>query len=86
MSPKDEKDSGKKAPVTREDETNWFGNKIGLEKNGLGGSSGGGIGKYLNLNSTGTGVKRPADAPAVVATPDDSKKRRKIGFGNFEGW
>lgn len=42
-----------------------------------------GVGKYL-------GVKRPLDqvTPGIQANDvgDDAKKKRKIGFGNFDSW
>jgi len=76
-----------KAPATREDETNWFGHKIGSEKSGLGASSGGGVGKYLKVGGDAQpGTKRPAESPSAISSTDDGKKKRKIGFGNFEGW
>lgn len=43
---------------------------------------GGGVGKYLNL-------KRPREASvqsAVAKVDDKDGKKRKIGFGEFEGW
>ena len=45
---------------------------------------GGGVGKYLNLNA-----KRPIEivstSPSAAAVPE-TKKKRRIGFGDFEGW
>jgi peptidyl-prolyl cis-trans isomerase-like 2 len=62
------------------DDINWFGIKVGSDVTPVV-SAGGGVGKYLNL-------KRPQEA--VVNQPVDgeenSKKKRKIGFGNFDGW
>lgn len=68
-----------KATETKKDEINWFGVKIGSEAAGLdlGGSNNDGVGRYLNM-------KRPLDA--AVKAADDSKKKRKLGFGDFEGW
>jgi len=64
--------------LKKTDDVNWFGVKIGSENsapNG-GGVNNGGIGKYLNL-------KRPYEGPIVG---EESKKKRKLGFGDFEGW
>lgn len=48
---------------------------------------GGGVGKYLNLNAN---AKRPLEAPQrttpISAPPQEGKKKRRIGFGDFEGW
>ncbi len=63
------------------DSVNWFGVKIGTEppKLGFEGETGGSvIGKYISL-------KRPQEA-VVPRVADDTKKKRKIGFGDFEGW
>ena len=60
------------------DDTNWFGTKVGarsLSDNG-GGNSGAGVGKYLDLK------RRQDTTPAG----DQVKKKRKIGFGDFDGW
>ncbi|KAK7059066.1 cyclophilin peptidyl-prolyl cis-trans isomerase Cyp8 [Paramarasmius palmivorus] len=63
------------------DDTNWFGIKIGAGGNGdTSGVSGGGVGKYLSL-------KRPQeDSVGQAASQEESKKKRKLGFGNFEAW
>lgn len=37
-----------------------------------------GVGKYLN-------VKRRQETIAV-SEKDEARKKRKVGFGNFEGW
>lgn len=61
-------------------------------------TKGGGIGKYLpapasgsNANSGtattiggGAGTKRGLEIGTGIA--DDGKKKRKLGFGNFDGW
>jgi peptidyl-prolyl cis-trans isomerase-like protein 2 len=63
----------------KKDEVNWFGVKVGSDNSALAsGEKGGGVGKYLSL-------KRP---PSFIETTaaDDAKKKRRIGFGNFEGW
>ncbi|KAL5535646.1 CYP8 [Sanghuangporus sanghuang] len=66
-----------------DDDVNWFGVKLGLHKQvgaGLNGSAASGVGKYLNL-------KRPLETSSSVAVEDDEgKKKRKIGFGNFDSW
>jgi len=69
------------------DDINWFGTKVGLEATNLLGGTGGGVGKYLSA----AGTKRPAVQQLSrmaddVGLPDESKKKRKIGFGSFEGW
>jgi hypothetical protein len=74
-----------KAAPTAKDNMNWFGLKVGADTASLGAAEGGsGVGKYL------AGAKRPLEAvtPAVTTlSADDSKhKRKKLGFGNFEGW
>jgi peptidyl-prolyl cis-trans isomerase-like protein 2 len=60
-----------------DDGVNWFGVKVGTGSSAFGGSDnvGGTVGKYLN-------IKRPLKS----ASDSDSKKKRKIGFGDFEGW
>jgi len=58
------------------DDMNWFGVKVGSEANGT--TVSGGVGKYLNLK------RPPSDAP--TAATEDTKKKRKLGFGDFEGW
>ena len=76
---------GGRVEKKEEDELNWFGEKLGSEKTANG--VGGGVGKYLQLSSSTSASKRPASA---VATPtdvlDEGKKKRKVGFGDFEGW
>ncbi|KAB5590664.1 hypothetical protein CTheo_5888 [Ceratobasidium theobromae] len=74
-------DPNKKRRVeTLEDTMNWFGQKIG-EANTKGDISGGGVGKYLKL-----------DAPKATASvkseagSGEGKKKRKLGFGNFDNW
>ncbi|KAI0080283.1 cyclophilin-like protein [Panus rudis PR-1116 ss-1] len=69
-----------------EDDINWFGVKVGSDKSGNGGLGTGGVGKYLNLNGA---TKRPAEEPPVrvgATVDEDSKKKRRIGFGNFDAW
>lgn len=64
----------------KKDEVNWFGVKVGSDNSALslGEKGGGGVGKYLSL-------KRPQKSIETTAA-DDAKKKRRIGFGNFEGW
>ncbi|KAI0687757.1 cyclophilin-like protein [Cytidiella melzeri] len=71
-----------------EDELNWFGVKLGTEKSAGGGAVGGGVGKYLQVGASAAVVapKRPAPSAAVSDVPGEAKKRRKVGFGEFEGW
>ena len=72
-------------PVNKkEDDTNWFGVKIGLEKSGTTGM--GGVGKYLNVNNASNSSKRPLESTGDLGLADDAKKKRKMGFGNFDNW
>ncbi|OJA16217.1 hypothetical protein AZE42_00102 [Rhizopogon vesiculosus] len=74
--------SNKPPEKTQGDDINWFGVKVGTEDSAfVGGSVTTGVGKYL-------GVKRPLDqaTPGVQDVGDDAKKKRKIGFGNFDSW
>ena len=68
------------------DDINWFGVKVGLDKSNVGSGGGGGVGKYLNAGSAPPAPKRPAVAVSVVDASEAAKKKRKIGFGSFEGW
>jgi len=72
----------KKADI--EGTVNWFGMAVGSRvlngpSSSIGsGASGGGVGKYL---------KRAREAPAANETAEDrNAKKRKVGWGNFEGW
>jgi peptidyl-prolyl cis-trans isomerase-like protein 2 len=60
------------------DDINWFGTKVGSSTENGGANGGGGVGKYLTL-------KRRQDAIGI-SEGDEDKKKRKIGFGNFDGW
>ncbi|KAH9846806.1 cyclophilin-like protein [Lenzites betulinus] len=73
----------KEAEEKAKDDMNWFGVKVGQEK--AAGAVGGGIGRYLNLNSNS---KRPLEArPSTAPAPaEEGKKKRRIGFGDFDGW
>ncbi|KAF8634419.1 hypothetical protein AX15_000870 [Amanita polypyramis BW_CC] len=62
----------------KRDDMNWFGEKLGTKDSIFGSGNGGGVGKYLSL-------KRPAE-PVTVTTTEETKKKRKLGFGDFEGW
>lgn len=74
-------------PTKKEtDDMNWFGTKLGSGPDlgsGTGGAgSAGGVGRYLNL-------KRPLDgAPNPIGKDptEEGIKKRKLGFGDFEGW
>ena len=70
--------------VRKDGEINWFGEKVGSTKSTTG-TVGGGVGKYLQVGGTTT-AKRPAPSPALTSVPDEPKKKRKVGFGEFEGW
>lgn len=72
----------KEAEEKEKDDINWFGVKVGTEKAGVG-VAGSGIGKYLNVNA-----KRPMSSVSMPlpAAPEEVKKKRRIGFGDFEGW
>lgn len=79
-------DSKKQPDKIQGDDINWFGVKVGTGDSAFGGGAAGvgvGVGKYL-------GVKRPLDqvTPGIQANDvgDDAKKKRKIGFGNFDSW
>ncbi|KAJ3721520.1 cyclophilin-like domain-containing protein [Lentinula raphanica] len=64
-------------PAKKEgDDINWFGVKVGSEVPANDKIVSGGVGKYLNL-------KRPQSTSAVSEEPS---KKRKLGFGNFDGW
>ncbi|KAG8936518.1 Peptidyl-prolyl cis-trans isomerase cyp8 [Tulasnella sp. 418] len=81
---------GKAAEKTKsdriEDKVNWFGEKVGAKDPASGLSTGnmGGVGKYL-----ATATKRAAPPTTAAAESDigvDAKKKRKLGFGNFDAW
>ena len=67
------------------DDLNWFGVKLGSEPITESASSVGGVGKYLNIQTSTATIKRNGDESTPV--PDEApKKRRKLGFGNFDNW
>ncbi|KAF9455032.1 peptidylprolyl isomerase-like protein 2 [Macrolepiota fuliginosa MF-IS2] len=79
---------GQEKDEKQKDDVNWFGLKVGSGgvAFGTGESGTGGVGKYLNLNT----LKRPQ---SEISTPtngtvmsEEPKKKRKLGFGNFEAW
>lgn len=75
----------KAAEKKAEDEINWFGVKLGSNAPGANGASGG-VGKYLN-GVAASSLKRPAEAlVASPGAPEEGKKKRRIGFGNFDAW
>lgn len=81
----EEAKTGVKAPKKDTDDMNWFGTKLGSGpdlSSGTGAGSAGGVGRYLNL-------KRPLDgAPNPIGKnpAEEGTKKRKLGFGDFEGW
>lgn len=62
----------------KKDDVNWFGVKVGAEVS-MQTQGGGGVGKYLNL-------KRPLETTKSALVADDSKKKRRLGFGDFDAW
>ncbi|KAF8307178.1 cyclophilin-like protein [Clavulina sp. PMI_390] len=68
------------------DDVNWFGVKLGKDKDsssaGSGAASGSGVGKYLSGGAAAAGAKKAED----LSGADDAKKKRKLGFGNFDSW
>lgn len=63
---------------------NWFGEKIGSRKASTSGTAGG-VGKYLAAPAAA--VKTPAQVVPVVRSGEDiQKKKRKMGFGDFDSW
>ncbi len=66
-----------KTEVDKRDDMNWFGEKLGSQDTIFGSDTGSSVGKYLSL-------KRPSEPVASAET--EAKKKRKLGFGNFEGW
>ena len=82
---KAESAAGVKPKATPSDNLTWFGTRVGAAGAGKDGGAAGtsGVGKYLVT----AGVKRPAEVvePAAARTVEQQKKRR-LGFGDFEGW
>jgi len=86
--------NGEQDSKQQKDHVNWFGLKVGSNSAAFGtGESGvGGVGKYLSFSGSTTGnLKRPQafvsstsnDSGSVL---EESKKKRKLGFGDFESW
>jgi len=71
--------SGIKVEKKDNDDMNWFGTKLGEGGHASKGLDVGGVGKYLNL-------KRPMESAAPVGGQEESQKKRRVGFGDFEGW
>ncbi|EUC56374.1 peptidyl-prolyl cis-trans isomerase, cyclophilin-type protein [Rhizoctonia solani AG-3 Rhs1AP] len=69
-------DPKKRRAETLEDSMTWFGQKVGEQPKADVGQ--GGVGKYLKLDA-------PVSAPKS-AGGDAGKKKRKLGFGNFDNW
>ncbi|KAF8331495.1 cyclophilin-like domain-containing protein [Cantharellus anzutake] len=78
------KHEGKESKKERDD-VNWFGVKLGSESVKESTLGAGGVGKYLKSQTPVAAAKRDADD--VLSLPEDApKKKRKLGFGNFENW
>ena len=81
----EEAKAGIKVPKKDTDDMNWFGTRLGSGPDlgpGTGDAGSGGVGRYLNL-------KRPLDGapdPVGKAPAEEGAKKRKLGFGGFEGW
>jgi peptidyl-prolyl cis-trans isomerase-like 2 len=61
----------------KDDDTNWFGVKVGNTLPTITAGTGSTVGKYLQMKRS---------QPEVSASEDESRKKRKVGFGDFEGW
>lgn len=63
------------------DNINWFGVKVGADDGLSGSMPSASIGKYLNN-------KRPLELEGMNKDlqAEDSKKKKRMGFGDFEGW
>lgn len=81
-------DAVKKKESGTNDDVNWFGTRIGGGDAAFGGKgSTGGVGRYLNvsgkrLRDEGT----PAASGGGGDVGQETKKKKKLGFGDFEGW
>jgi peptidyl-prolyl cis-trans isomerase-like 2 len=76
----------KKAPEKKDgDDINWFGVRVGTNSAAFGtGSVSGGVGKYLNNSG---GFKRPkGDDDAQAGAQEENRKKRKLGFCDFDAW
>lgn len=77
--------SPKVSEKKKEDDINWFGVKVGTGTAAFGEQTlGGGVGKYLN----GNGVKRSLEVgqSSAMNSGADAKKKRKLGFTDFDTW
>lgn len=82
------KGAPKEENTTVASDMNWFGEKVGLNKalNMAGDDVISAVGKYLQHSSKRpASVSAKADAPGIGVSETPSKKR-KLGFGNFDGW
>ncbi|KAG8883682.1 Peptidyl-prolyl cis-trans isomerase cyp8 [Tulasnella sp. 332] len=84
--------AGRKLSTQKEDNVNWFGERIGRDavaavSGKTGPVVGASVGKYLNAGATPApttgGVKRPL--PDAAMEPE-TKKKKKLGFGDFGSW
>lgn len=66
---------------TSGDNINWFGVKVGASDGSIGSTPGAGVGKYLDS-------KRPLELEGVDKDllVEEPKKKKRLGFGDFEGW
>ncbi|KAF9523614.1 cyclophilin-like domain-containing protein [Crepidotus variabilis] len=69
------------------DDVNWFGTKVGSQ-NAVSevASAGSGVGKYLSLKRPQAAISGSVSDLRVGLNDEDAKKKRKIGFGNFDAW
>ncbi|KIJ26133.1 hypothetical protein M422DRAFT_216413 [Sphaerobolus stellatus SS14] len=83
----DAADVEKKKDVGINDGVNWFGERLGSGEDVLGGKKLGGVGKYLDLKRPREESK-PTSSVAAKGTEigQEAKKRKKLGFGDFDGW
>lgn len=58
---------------------NWFGMKLGSNTSAVLGADGGEVGKYLDL-------KRPRQSLSTLDGPQEKKKQKTLGFGDFSSW
>ena len=72
------------------DDVNWFGVKIGTDNSifGTGTTTSNGVGKYLNRNNNNKRARDESvtNGAQAAVVDEDNKKKRKTGFGDFEGW
>ncbi|KAL4070847.1 peptidylprolyl isomerase-like protein 2 [Scleroderma citrinum] len=76
-------DAAKSVEKKPGDDINWFGVKVGMgDLNASEGRVGKGIGRYLGTKRQLEGQVTEERGGAV----EESKKKRRIGFGNFDNW